>query len=467
MSSVRLPYIQEFNGGLKPVDVFDRLRNQPGCFYLDSGLVNKKLGGFSFVGCRPFLNIEGRNHDLTLTGPGHNPLEALWHACNSFHLDQDKYPVPFIGGAVGYLGYDAACYLERLPAEAEDDLKLPNLWFGLYDVVFAHDHLKNQSYIISTGLPELEESARVGRARSRCQEFKELMLNPLSCPLQCRPRTYISQASSNFTHEAYLSAVDRARRYIISGDIFEVNLSQRFEADLAMLPHELYFQLRSINPAPFAAYLDCSTFHIVSASPERFLRLRGHTVETRPIKGTRRRGGNPDEDKSLAAELLASVKDRAENMMIVDLSRNDLGRVCRYGTVKVTELATLETFPTVFHLTSTVIGELDDDLGWIDLLKAAFPGGSITGAPKVRAMEIIDELEPTRRGVYTGAIGYIGFDGAMDLNIAIRTIVTKGKRAYFQVGGAVTYDSDPQAEYEETLHKARALFKALGTNYDN
>jgi para-aminobenzoate synthetase component 1 len=264
-----------------------------------------------------------------------------------------------------------------------------------------------------------------------------------------------------FTHQEYVTAVEKARQYIIDGDIFEVNLSQRFEAKLSITPYELYKRLRQINPAPFACYLGFDEVSVVSASPERFLRIRGDWVETRPIKGTRPRGKTPEEDEALAKELLGSAKDRAENIMIVDLERNDLGRVCRFGTVKVTELAILEVFPTVFHLTSTVVGRLREGKNGIDLLKASFPGGSITGAPKVRAMEIIDELEPTRRSVYTGNIGYLSFNGDIDLSIVIRTFLAKGRKAYFQVGGAVVYDSDPEVEYQETLDKARALVNAI------
>ena len=266
---------------------------------------------------------------------------------------------------------------------------------------------------------------------------------------------------SGFTHEGYLKAVEAVREYIKAGDIFQANLSQRFEADMPVPPYELYRRLRRINPAPFAGYLNFDGVAVVSASPERFLRLQKGVVETRPIKGTRPRGKDRGEDERLALELVQSIKDKAEHMMIVDLERNDLGRVCRYGTVRVSELMALEKYSTVFHLTSTIEGHLRPGKSAIDLLKATFPGGSITGAPKVRAMEIIDELEPTRRSVYTGSIGYIGFDGGLDLNIVIRTILVKGGRAYFQVGGGVVYDSDPEGEYIETLDKARALIRAL------
>jgi para-aminobenzoate synthetase component 1 len=287
--------------------------------------------------------------------------------------------------------------------------------------------------------------------------------------LLCPPPSIIEEVSSgkgivlkaNFSHEGYLKAVATAREYICAGDIFQVNLSQRLEVDINTTPYELYKRLRKINPAPFANYFNFDGISIVGASPERFLKVRGDWVETRPIKGTKPRGKNPEEDKALAESLLKSVKDRAENIMIVDLERNDIGRVCRYGTVKVTELAILETYPTVFHLTSTVVGQLSGGKNRIDLLKATFPGGSITGAPKVRAMEIIDELEPTRRSVYTGSLGYLSFSGDMDLDIVIRTIIVKDGRAYFQVGGAIVYDSQPEAEYIETLDKGKALIQAL------
>jgi para-aminobenzoate synthetase component 1 len=266
---------------------------------------------------------------------------------------------------------------------------------------------------------------------------------------------------SNFTHDDYIRAVETAREYITSGEIYQVNLSQRFEGGLTTPPYDLYQKLRAINPAPFAAYLNCDGVTVLSASPERFLKLDGDRVETRPMKGTRPRGRSAAEDATLAAELQASIKDRAENVMIVDLERNDLGKVCGIGTVNVSELCTLEKYATVFQLTSCVEGRLGGSKNRIDLLEACFPGGSITGAPKIRAMEIIDELEPTRRSVYTGSIGYLSFSGQMDLNIVIRTILVKNDRVYLQVGGGIVYDSEPEAEYQETLHKAKALFQAL------
>jgi para-aminobenzoate synthetase component 1 len=266
---------------------------------------------------------------------------------------------------------------------------------------------------------------------------------------------------STFTHRGYLTAVTRVREYILAGDIFQANLSQRFEAPLREAPWPLYRRLREINPAAFGAYMDCGDFQVLSVSPERFLRLSGTQVETRPIKGTRPRGLGPMHDAMLGRVLSESDKDRAENVMIVDLLRNDLSRVCRPGSVRVPELFSLEHHPTVHHLVSTVVGELEPPADAVALVRATFPGGSITGAPKVRAMEIIAELEPTRRGVYCGSLGYLGADGEMDTSIAIRTCVTTNDRVYFQAGGGIVADSDPEQEYRETLDKARGIIRAL------
>jgi para-aminobenzoate synthetase component 1 len=267
--------------------------------------------------------------------------------------------------------------------------------------------------------------------------------------------------ASNFTHRDYVRAVARAKEYIAAGDIYQVNLSQRLHAPLASTPFDLYRRLASTNPAPFAAYFETPDAAVVSCSPERFLQVRSGLVETRPIKGTRPRGSTPTEDRRMAAELLASEKDRAENVMIVDLERNDLGRVCEFGSVHVPELFALESYATVHHLVSTVRGRLRPGTTALDCLRSSFPGGSITGAPKVRSMEIIEDLEPTRRGVYTGAIGYLCFSGDMDVNIVIRTLVVKDGIAYFQVGGGIVADSDPEGEYQETIDKGQALARAL------
>ena len=468
----RCPLIEEIDTELSPLDAFELFKDKQFSFFIDSGMDPNKLGRYSFIGSDPFIVINTRGSESVLTRGAEksslsgNPFDVVNHFLEVYRLDSCSSPVPFIGGAVGYFSYDLCHFIERLPNTTVDDLKLPECYFGFYDLVLAFDNLQGKVYVISTGFPELRETERMERAIKRLKEVKDKLADALSSGTEA-PFTSASfpmeqvTLKGGFTHKEYVDAVEKARQYIIAGDIFEVNLSQRFEAELSITPYELYKRLRHINPAPFACYLNFDEVTVVSASPERFLRVRGDWVETRPIKGTRRRGKTPEEDKVLSNELLSSVKDRAENIMIVDLERNDLGRVCRFGTVKVTELTILEMFPTVFHLTSTVEGRLIEGKSCIDLLKATFPGGSITGAPKVRAMEIIDELEPTKRSVYTGNIGYLSFNGDIDLNIAIRTLLVKGRKAYFQVGGAVVYDSDPEAEYQETLDKGRALINAL------
>jgi para-aminobenzoate synthetase component 1 len=385
----------------------------------------------------------------------------------------------------GYIGYDWGAVLERLPAPRYDDLAIHDVVLGLYDWVVAWDHRIGTAWIISTGLPE-RGPAGDRRARERMDLVRERLgarrrsgaaepaLSAAKGPpgpgpaAPAYPVTDIAGAReiglrSTFTHRGYLDAVERVREYIVAGDIFQANISQRFQCRLSEVPFELYRRLRRRNPAPFAAYLDFGDLAVLSASPERFLRLdqERRLVETRPIKGTRPRGLGPMHDAALGRALAESEKDRAENVMIVDLLRNDLSRVCRPGTVRVPELFALEHHPTVHHLVSTVVGELEPGADAFELIRAAFPGGSITGAPKVRAMEIIAELEPTQRGVYCGSIGYLSATGAMDTSIVIRTYLVLRGQVYFQAGGGIVADSDPELEYRETLDKARGLIETL------
>jgi len=465
---VTYPLIEELFSASDALWCFESLAPRPFSFWLDSGMDPQKLGRWSFMGSDPFLVMRSCGDEITLIKNGEeekrqgNPFDVLGGLLEKFRLECINPKIPFIGGAVGYLSYDLGRFIEKLPSNALDDLQLPESYFGFYDAIIAFDHLENRAYVISTGFPETEDSKRQNRVESRLNELKNLVMFAPPPP-DITPASQEGKLTlkSNFSHENYLKAVATAHEYICAGDIFQVNLSQRMEVDLNTDPYELYKRLRRINPAPFASYFNFDGVQIVGASPERYLKVKGDKVETRPIKGTKPRGKTPEADKASGESLLASKKDRAENIMIVDLERNDLGRVCRYGTVKVTELAILETYPTVFHLTSTVTGQLREDKNIIDLLKATFPGGSITGAPKVRAMEIIDELEPTRRNVYTGSLGYIGFNGDMDLDIVIRTIIIKDGKAWFQVGGAIVYDSEPESEYIETLDKGKALIIAL------
>lgn len=434
----------------------------------------EKLGRYSFVGARPFavFSSKGKNINIWHREKGSweerdNPFNSLKNFLNTFHMVSSPLPQapPFNGGAVGYFGYDLGEEIEDLPDNSIDDLQLPDCYLAFYEKVYAHDHLFNKTFLCALGLSDQEEKAKA-LAKKNLEEFSQ-EIN--SIPLDNPQKKYLNfeknsnlKVKSNFSKESYCRIVEKAKDYIKAGDIYQVNLSQRFEAPLYISPLELYIRLRNINPAPFASFLNFEEVVVASASPERFMRLSGKKVETRPIKGTRPRSSDPVRDNELKEELLNSEKDRAELVMIIDLERNDLGRACLPGTVKVPELITLETYATVFHLVSTVEGVLPPDRGVVDLLEASFPGGSITGAPKIRAMEIIDELEGLKRSLYTGSIGYISLNGDADLNIVIRTFIIKNNRAYFQVGGGIVADSEPEKEYQETLDKARALLKSLG-----
>ena len=468
----RCPLFEEVSIQPDAAKCFEAFVERPYSFFLDSGMDYDKLGRYSFMGSNPFLILRSRGDEIALIRNGKeevkkgNPFDVVGELLEVYSLEKGDTDIPFTGGVVGYFSYDLCHFIERLPKTAVDDLQLPECCLAFYDAIVAFDHVTGKAYAASTGFPELDETKRLRRAEERLRELKnDILLYPAGKvkTVSCGGNVGIK---SNFSHEGYLEAVEMCREYICAGDIFQVNLSQRLDADMPVPPYELYRRLREINPAPFANYFNFDDVSVVGASPERFLKVTGDRVETRPIKGTKPRGRTPEEDRALARSLLESKKDRAENVMIVDLQRNDIGRVCRYGSVEVTELAILETWPTVFHLTSTVVGRLSAGKNRIDLLKATFPGGSITGAPKVRAMEIIDELEPTRRGVYTGSLGYLSFDGDMDLDIVIRTMIVKDGRAYFQVGGAIVYDSEPESEYIETLDKGKALIQALTLSRD-
>jgi len=392
---------------------------------------------------------------------------------------------PFQGGIIGYVGYDWGLTLERLPAPRFDDLGLDDVVFGVYDWVVAWDHAASKAWLVSTGISVASDVDRQRRAAERADALLALLATPdeaardgLQPPAARRiaperPPVHLVDGGwwgdalslgSSFSHHGYLDVVSKVREYIYAGDIFQANISQRFEAPFDETPWSLYRRLRQHNPAPFAAFLDLPGVAVVSASPERFLQVdpSGH-VETRPIKGTRARGFGPEHDAALAQALTESAKDRAENLMIVDLMRNDLSRVCAPGSVRASELFALERYATVHHLVSTVVGQLGPGYDAFDLLRAAFPGGSITGAPKLRAMEIIAELEPSRRGVYCGSLGYWSTTGEMDTSIAIRTAVVRDGRLYFSAGGGIVADSDPEQEYQETLDKVRSIIDALAS----
>ena len=486
MSVGRLEPVESVVEELTPVpdpwEVCRRLDHLPRLLFLDSAGPLPELGRYSFLAADPFAWLESRRGAVTWTTAGASetehgdPFTALEHRLAAYRIEPLPSLPPFQGGAAGLFGYDLCHHIERLPRPARDEFAVPDLALGFYDWVVAFDHVANRAWILSTGLPESNPVHRRVRARQRMEQVRHLLasdkasekgdaalfrngeekeLRPLF-PVGDLPGVY-----SNFDRAGYLAAARRAIDYIHAGDCFQVNLAQRLLHRATLPPLELYDRLRRRNAAPFAGYFDLGEFALASASPERFLRLAAGDVETRPIKGTRPRGLTQEEDERQQWALFASAKDRAENVMIVDLLRNDLGRVCTYGSVHVEALCRLESYRTVHHLVSEVRGRLRPGLGQVDLLRAAFPGGSVTGAPKVRAMEIIAELEPTARGPYCGSLGYLGFDGSMDTNILIRTFTIGKGWIQFPVGGGIVADSTPEGEYAETLHKAEGLLRAL------
>lgn len=457
---------------IREVDYIDssqvllRLADEPMLCFLDSAKQQSTLGRYSYIGVAPFLTIKSKENILFINEEQliGNPFDLLKKHLLAYKGVTVKNLPPFQGGAMGYLAYDLLHHLERVPQAKKDKIKIPDMYIGFYDCIVAFDHLRRRTWIISQGFPELEERWRHCRAEDRANWLFNKAFETRT------PEINISweqsagiDISSNFSLKTYCDAIKKTIEYIYAGDIFQANITQCFSS---VLPNnvssiELYMALRVKNPAPFSAFLNFGDICIASASPERFICLQSGIVETRPIKGTRPRGKTAVEDELLANELVNSEKDHAENTMIVDLMRNDLSRVCSADSVVVHKLCGLESYETVHHLVSVIEAKLAEGKDAIDLLKATFPGGSITGAPKVRAMEIIYEIEPFERAVYCGNIGYIGFDGNMDTSIVIRTYIIKEGRVYFQAGGGIVADSNPQEEYEESLIKAHALKKVL------
>jgi para-aminobenzoate synthetase component 1 len=461
-----------------PCDVFRRLCRLPHCIFFDSALGDPKLGRYSFIAADPFDLLTAVAKDVSA-------WDRIRRCLNQYTAPTLPDLPPFQGGAAGLFSYDLSRSLERLPRPGCDEFQIPALMLGLYDVVVAFDRQTDRAWIISQGFPESDPRLRNRRAQNRAKQIRDLLETgeyaasrfaappnsfaneqhknavPIDRLSPQFPVGSIAGLTSNVSQADYLAMVRRAIEYVFAGDVFQVNLAQRLLHPARDDSVSLYLRLRERNPAPFAAYFDLGQFQIVSASPERFLNVREGCVETRPIKGTRPLHGNAEVDQRAAEQLMASEKDRAENVMIVDLLRNDLSRVCEYHSVKVADLCRLEQYAFVQHLVSVVRGQLRPECGPLDLLRASFPGGSVTGVPKIRAMQIITELEQVARGAYCGALGYIGFDGAMDTSILIRT-VTAG-RGWWQlpVGGGIVAESDPQREYDETWDKAQGLLLAL------
>ena len=424
-------------------------------FVLDSSLSNDGLGQWSFFGADPFLVFAGKDgaylerstlnadEGLRSTGDG----LALMRDLMSNYSIVNTIDIPFVGGAVGFLGYDYGRQIEILPNQTIDDREMPDLHFGFYDGIAALNHQTGELSLIALGMRADEDTVLA--------ELQGIVSDPSELKSTSQPKR--DEWEWNIERADYLQAVERVRSYIASGDVYQVNLSQRAKCRYEGCPIQLYQALRTGNPAPYSALIHTDDFTVLSTSPEQFLRKQGRQIETRPIKGTRPRGATPEEDAEHAEALRISEKDRAELLMIVDLERNDLGRVAEFGSVRVEQLYHQERYARVIHQTAQVKAVLAEGNDVFDCIHAFFPGGSITGAPKVRAMEVIEELEPTRRGVYTGSVGYIGFDGNAEFNIAIRSLHLKDGHLDYQVGGGIVWDSVPECEYQETLDKGRAI----------
>jgi para-aminobenzoate synthetase component 1 len=450
-----LPRLAELEYSPDSAPRFRALLDKPWAAFLDSGYGGNVAGRYDILAADPYLTLTTRGETTEIRSRDgaefstRDPLELVAEA-----LGDRADPVgnlPFAGGAIGYLSYDLGRRFEKLPARAAQDIDLPELAIGLYDWAIVVDHVEQRAWLVAQG-----------RERSSLSEWDALQASVQPVVSRLRPAfRVLSPVQSNLDRSGYANAFERVQGHIRDGDCYQINLTQRFKARVQGDPWHAYLNLRRTNPAPYSAYLDLPFGQILSSSPERFLTMRGGYVETKPIKGTRPRSADPARDLALAQALRASEKDRAENVMIVDLLRNDLGKVSVPGSVRAHPLFSIESFASVHHLVSTVSARLAPDRHAVDLIRACFPGGSITGAPKLRAIQIIESLEPHRRSIYCGCIGYIGFDGSMDLNIAIRTLLRSGEWIYAWAGGGIVADSEVDAEYQESLDKAAALLEIL------
>lgn len=466
------PLIHEVPSLLPPEALVDQLQSEPGVVCLRSALFDSPQARYSFVTARPFLTLRsyGSRCVLAAEGDGRELFGDPWHLLDGLMaryelLDELDLPFP-LGGCFGYWGYDLKNFVEpRLTRRAVNDLELPDCHVGFHDSLVVFDHRLGKTWIVSTGLRA--DGSRDALHAERALAWWEALLSPAHPPAlssDSPPRDIAGrepEVTANLTREQFLGAVERAQQYIRAGDIYQVNLAQRLSTAAPCRPWPFHQHLAAVSPAPFSAFMDCGDLQLASSSPELFLRLSGSHIQTRPIKGTRPRSADPTRDAQHTYELQTSAKEMAELVMITDLLRNDLGRVCEYGTVQVPELVRLERYPQVQHLVSTVEGRLRPEVTHFDAFAKCFPGGSITGAPKIRAMEIIDELEPVTRGPYTGCLGYLGFNRESQLSILIRTAVCRGGNIHFHAGAGIVADSIPAAEYEETLAKAAGFLSAL------
>ncbi|MDR3636320.1 MAG: anthranilate synthase component I [Isosphaeraceae bacterium] len=469
-----VPVYRQLTGdGLTPVSAFKKIERLAPSFLFESVIGGEKVGRFSFLGTEPFLRFEARGAEVSVTGAdgtrtftSADPFRELQALVERYRAVPLRGLPRFAGGAVGYASYDAVRYTEHLPQAPPDDRGLPDLSFAFYDRMVIFDHIRKTVLVVAHAhlVPGTDPQAAYDAACNRVDELVARLAEPApelvptdidtDGPVRLVPR-------SNFTREQYEAVVRRCQEYIKAGDIFQVVPSQRFQLETSANPFDIYRVLRVVNPSPFLFYLAYGDFHLIGSSPEILVRVEDGTVTIRPLAGTRRRGKDEAEDRALAEELLADPKERAEHIMLVDLGRNDVGRVADYQTVQLSDVMKVERYSHVMHITSNVTGHLSHGKTAFDALRAGLPAGTVSGAPKVRAMQIIDEVEPQKRGPYAGAVGYIDFTGNMDTCIALRTLVLHGKTAYVQAGGGVVFDSVPAEEYEETVNKARGLLKAI------
>jgi len=456
---------------LTPVSAFEKLSERDYAFLLESASGGEKIGRYSFLGADPMMLFQAKRREVQVTREGEvrryeaedpiKELEGLVSAYRAAHLPE----LPrFSGGAVGYFGYDTVRYIERLPNAPPDELGVPDMFFMFFDMMLVFDHLNKTLMVINSACTDATDPRKVyEQAVTRIDETVERLRTPvIKLADDITPRGDVKMAhESNFGQAQFEAAVEKCKEYIYAGDIFQVVLSQRLSARTKADPFDIYRALRVINPSPYMFYLSMRDIKLIGSSPEVMVKCEQGKVTVRPIAGTRKRGASDEEDARLAAELLADPKERAEHIMLVDLGRNDVGRTSKYGSVRIEEEMIIERYSHVMHIVSTVSGMLRDGLTAFDAFRACFPAGTLSGAPKIRAMEILDELEPVRRGPYGGAVGYFDFSGNMDTCITIRTILRAGDRAYVQAGAGIVADSVPEREYQETLNKARALFRAI------
>lgn len=480
-----IPVFCELSADLEtPVSVFLKLRNTTPCFLLESVERGEQLGRYSFIGTSPFLTFQVQDGEGFINDhdgvrkvsfdplPSCNgPLEKLQELLSKYKVADTPELPHFFGGAVGYLSYDMVRFFEKLPPSPEDELKLPDCFFLFTDTIVIFDHVANKMKVVSNAMVNGNNTVAYREAIEKIENIISILNQPLSN--MEKARTSISACSefakldSNFTSQEYKEAVKVAKEYILNGDAFQIVLSQRLRRQTTAQSFSIYRTLRMLNPSPYMFYFDFGNFQLIGSSPEMLVKLDGNQAETRPIAGTRPRGSSKSEDEFTISELLDDPKEIAEHVMLVDLGRNDLGRVCRFGTVKTPVFMSTERYSHVIHIVSSVTGELYNGQDAFSLLRACFPAGTLTGAPKIRAMEIINDLEGLKRGPYAGAVGYFGFTGSMDTCITIRTIVQIGDTVYLQGGAGIVADSDPEQEYQETLKKMEAMERAVHLSEDN